>query len=282
MSVTSIVFVHLLKMALCLKWHMLRRQVNLQFRLFFLFQEHLSSTFPDIKSISPGHLLLSLTVSISLSVCDSSSHSQRFPIFQNLPSHPHFCYSWEEQTGLAVGWFMSVNSVTPLQPLHYTRLASPQQSSRTAVKEEDNVYMGTACNPLSLCSIPNHISVWSHTSQVIWVCYKCLTPSVYVHVRLFKHLCWYHSADDSLHTCHLTAPCHLPSPLFVLQLKEGVTDCVVNVFVWIRESAREIVDVHMHTYRSYGSILIINALGDLTFITTIVFPLADAGLLSQC
>lgn len=40
--------------------------------------------------------------------------------------------------------------------------------------------------------------------------------------------------------------------------------------------------MHMHTYHSYGSILIINALGDLTFITTIVFPLADAGLLSQC
>lgn len=178
MSVTSIVFVHLLKMALCLKWHMLRCQVNLQFRCFFLFHEHLSSTFPAIKSISPGHLLLlSLTVSISLSVCDSSSHSQRFPIFQNLPSHPHFfahiyshthhlhCYSWEEQTGLAVGWFMSMNSVTPLLLLHYTRLASPQQSSRTAVKEEDNVYihtmyvyMGTACNPLSLCSISNHIS----------------------------------------------------------------------------------------------------------------------------
>ena len=55
-------------------------------------------------------LLLTVYVLPCLSVCATDS-----------PSHPHtssythhlHCYSWEEQTGLAVGWFMSMNSMTP-------------------------------------------------------------------------------------------------------------------------------------------------------------------------
>lgn len=46
----------------------------------------------------------------------------------------------------------------------------------------------------------------SHISICVRVYSNCLPTRLYVYVRLFKHFHRYHSAGDSLHTCHLTAP----------------------------------------------------------------------------
>lgn len=86
-----------------------------------------------ISRTSPFHHL-SVSCPWCLSICLSVSVT--FPpilvVFQpdliyppthahtQAPSHTRLlhCYSWEEQTGLAAGWFMSVNSMTPWLPQH--------------------------------------------------------------------------------------------------------------------------------------------------------------------
>lgn len=119
------------------------------FPKWVLFLLHLSASLPPITvHLYPLEIsLLSLTVSyhIGLSVCPSHCHFFLFRTQPTLPvTHKHthtnsytylcHCYSWEEQAGLAVGWFMSMNSVTPSLPLHYTKLVDPQPGSHTAVK----------------------------------------------------------------------------------------------------------------------------------------------------
>lgn len=97
------------------------------------FYWHLPASLPPITSVSHVFLLsITLCLFVFLSLRLFLAYSRCFPVCLDLPSHPHshtctlihtppsFLFlrgvDWSGS-----GWFMSMNSVTPLPPVHWTR-----------------------------------------------------------------------------------------------------------------------------------------------------------------